>query len=302
MSRRLRYVPPGSVVEITQRTVQGRLLLRPSAELRRVVVGVLGRASERFDMPIHAFLFLSNHFHLLVSPADARHLARFMAYLSGNLAREVCRLMGWSDKVWARRYAHVPVLGEAAQVQRLRYVLAQGVKEGLVARAVDWPGPSCVEGLLDGSMRLTGIWYDRTTAYRAAQAGVSLEAEDWIHEQELILTPLPALAHLALEEYARTVAAMVGEIEADAANANARPVFGPEEIGRQNPATEVRRRSRSPIPLVHAATLELWIGFKEAYRPFVCAYRAASAGLRAGIRDVCFPPGSFAPPLGFVPH
>jgi hypothetical protein len=150
-------------------------------------------------------------------------------------------------------------------------------------------------------MRLTGISRP-TAAYRAAQAGLSLEAEDWIHDQELVLTPLPALAHLAPEEYARTIAAMVGKIDAEAASANARPALGPEEIGRQDPPTEVRRRNRSPIPLVHAATLELWIGFKEAYWAFVGAYRIASAELRAGIKDVCFPPGSFAPPLGFVPH
>jgi hypothetical protein len=92
---------------------------------------------------------------------------------------------------------------------------------------------------------------------------------------------------------------MVGEIEAEA---HVRPSLGPEEIERQDPATEVLRRKRTPIPLVHAATLELWIEFKQAYWAFVGAYRIASAELRAGIKDVCFPPGSFAPPLGFVPH
>jgi hypothetical protein len=253
-------------------------------------------------MPIHAFLFLSNHFHLLVSPEDARHLARFMAYVSGNIAREVCCLTGWSDKVWARRYTHVPIVGEAAQIQRLRYVLAQGVKEGLVARALDWPGPSCVQALLDGSMRVSGVWYDRTTAYRAAQAGLSLQAEDWIHEQDVVLTPLPALAQLAPADYARAIATMVEGIEAEAQSAQCDVALGAEEVARQDPATEVRRYKRSPIPLVHAATLALWIEFKEAYGVFVVAYRVASARLHAGIKDACFPSGSFIPPMGFVPH
>jgi hypothetical protein len=254
-------------------------------------------------MPIHAFLFLSNHFHLLVSPEDARHLARFMTYVSGNIAREVCRLTGWSDKVWARRYAHVPIVGEAAQIQRLRYVLAQGVKEGLVARVLDWPGPSCVRALLDGSMCVSGTWYDRTAAYRAAQAGRSLQANDWIHAQDVVLVALPALAHLPSAEYARAIAVMAEEIETEAATEQGRPARGAEEVEQQDPATtEVRQRKRSPIPLVHAATLALWIEFKEAYGAFVVAYRVASARLRAGIQDVCFPPGSFAPPLGFVPH
>jgi hypothetical protein len=95
---------------------------------------------------------------------------------------------------------------------------------------------------------------------------------------------------------------MAEEIEAEAATEPVLPARGAEEVGRQDPATEVRRRKRSPIPLVHAATLALWIQFKEAYGAFVVAYRVASTRLRAGIQDVCFPPGSFAPPLGFVPH
>ena len=41
-------VPPlGVLVEVTVRTVQRRLLLRPSARLNDLVVGVIGRAPER---------------------------------------------------------------------------------------------------------------------------------------------------------------------------------------------------------------------------------------------------------------
>jgi hypothetical protein len=32
---------------------------------------------------------------------------------------------------------------EAAQVGRLRYILAHGVKENLVERVLDWPGVHC---------------------------------------------------------------------------------------------------------------------------------------------------------------
>ena len=248
-------------MEITQRTLQGRLLLRPTPELCRIVNGILGRAQQLFDMTIHAFIFLSNHYHLILSPKDARQQANFMGYLSGNLAREVGRLADWHEKVWGRRYAHVPITEEPeAQIERLRYVLAQGVKEGLVAQALDWPGASSLPALLDGSMICDGLWYDRTTSYRAQRAGLDLGPDDWIQSETVVLTPLPALAHLSAEHYAAAILRMVTEIEQAAAEGTSASRWGRQpsppstrtprclnERGRRFPWF-TRRRSRRGRP------------------------------------------------------
>jgi len=129
MARRLRYVPPGGALfEITCRTVQGRLLLRPSAGMNDVIRGVLARAARRAGLAVHAPVFLSNHYHLLVSVSDAQQLAAFTNYLNSNLAREAGRLVRWREKFWGRRFQAVIVSEEEeAQVGRLAYVLAQGV-------------------------------------------------------------------------------------------------------------------------------------------------------------------------------
>jgi hypothetical protein len=42
-------------------------------------------------------VFLSSHYHLLLDLRDARHLSSFMRYLNSNVAREVGRLVVWSD-------------------------------------------------------------------------------------------------------------------------------------------------------------------------------------------------------------
>lgn len=99
MSRRLRYIPPGgALVEITSRTMQGRLLLRPSPALNDVALGVLARTARLASVLVHAFAFLSNHYHLLVWVADAQQLAQFMNYLNSNLAREGGRIARWREK------------------------------------------------------------------------------------------------------------------------------------------------------------------------------------------------------------
>src|SRR5262249_18046736 len=133
MARRLRHCEPSSLMEVTTRTMQGRLLLRPSAALVQIIVGILGRAQGRFGLRIHAFVFLSNHYHLLCSPTDALQLANFMCFLNSNLAREAERLHQWREKFWGRRYQAIPVSGEPpAQIARLKYLLAHGCKEGFV--------------------------------------------------------------------------------------------------------------------------------------------------------------------------
>ncbi len=127
MSRKLRYFPPDSLVEITTRTLQSRYLLPPTKHFARIVVGILARAQERAPIRIHAVGGLSSHMHILASIDDAQQLADFMEYANGNIAREAGRVVGWRGKFWGRRYAAIPVSDEeAAQVDRLRYVLSQG--------------------------------------------------------------------------------------------------------------------------------------------------------------------------------
>ena len=94
-------------------------------------------------------------------------MADFMEFFQGNVAREVGRLRKWEDKVWSRRYEAIVISDEpAAQVDRLRYVLSNGVKEGLVARVEDRPGISLVKNVLSGKS-VRGTWFDRTEEHKA---------------------------------------------------------------------------------------------------------------------------------------
>ena len=115
--------------------------MKPTQELRTLVLGVLGRSLRLYAVRLHAFVFLSNHYHMLLSVEDSLQLAQFMNYLNSNVAREAGRLHRWREKFWGRRYQAIVISEEEpAQVDRLRYLLSQGCKEGLVARPQDWPG------------------------------------------------------------------------------------------------------------------------------------------------------------------
>jgi REP element-mobilizing transposase RayT len=286
------------MVEVTLRTVHGRLLLRPSRALNDLVLGVVGRAQRKHGMRIHGLVVLSNHAHALLSPDSPQQLAAFMDYLAGNLAREVGKLHDWRDKFWARRYRSIVVSDEEeAQVARLTYLLGNGIKEGLVARPQDWPGVHCAVALLSGAA-LEGTWFDRTAEYEARRRRENRSADDFAEPELVVFTQLPCWAALDAAAYReRTEALISGIIENRRRERAGRPVLGKNAILRQDPHERPLHSDRSPAPAVHAATKEIRIMLRVGYCQFVAAFREAADRLRRGDRLVRFPSGAFPPPL-----
>ncbi|MDY7095117.1 MAG: hypothetical protein SX243_19245, partial [Acidobacteriota bacterium] len=176
------------MVEVTQKTFQGRFLLKPSQALNELIVGALARAAQRFPVDVVYPAFLSNHFHLLLRSETQKALSDFMEYFTSKAAREICRLYGWEGCVFPQPYKVREISEEeAAQVERLHYLMSQGVKEGLVASPLDWPGVHGVQALLD-EKPLSGIWHDRTAEYNARRNGRPVRSEDFVQPESLELS------------------------------------------------------------------------------------------------------------------
>ncbi len=286
------------MVEVTVRTIHGRLLLRPGRALNDLVLGVVGRAQRKYGMRVHDLAVLSNHAHALLSPDSPQQLAAFMDYLAGNLAREIGKLHDWREKFWARRYRSIVVSDEEeAQVSRLAYLLGNGVKEGLVARPQDWPGVHCAAALRSG-VDLEGTWFDRTAEYEARRRGENRCPADFAQRELVVFTQLPCWAALDAAAYRERIGALLnGIIESGRRERAGRPVLGKNAVLRQDPHERPLHSDRSPAPAVHAATKEIRIMLRVAYWQFVAAFREAAHRLRRGDRLVCFPPGAFPPPL-----
>ncbi|HYG64159.1 MAG TPA: transposase [Thermoanaerobaculia bacterium] len=304
MPRKIRHVPEGgSLVEVTCRTVQSRLLLAPRAYVREIVLGVLARAKRLYPVQLICFAFTSNHYHLLIHVEDAGRMAEFMGYLNGNLAKEVGRLADWKEKFWGRRYQHIVVSDEeAAQVARLKYILSHGAKEGLVADPREWPGAHAVNALLTGDP-LEGVWYDRTQEYRYRLRGKEPAPRQFATVETLTLDPLPCWKHLPAEEYRQRMADLVAEVVEEARaerEAKGLEPMGADAVRRQQPHTRPNRTKKSPAPLFHTASKKAYLNLREAYSRFLAAFRDAAEKLKAGDRTVEFPEGSFPPALPFV--
>ena len=204
----------------------------------------------------------------------AMQVSQFMDYLNSNLARELGRLVDWRDKIWARRYQAIVISGEAAiQAARLKYVLAHGVKEGLVEKVSQWPGVHCVHALVDGKA-VEGTWFDRTQEYAARRRGEDFDRMRYATKEVLTLSPLPCWKDLPEEARKSLAADLVAEIELEASaqrERTGRPVLGVDAVIGQPPHTRPTRSKKSPAPLFHALTKAVRQELYAGYAWFVAA-------------------------------
>jgi REP element-mobilizing transposase RayT len=292
---------PSGLVEITSRTVQGRYLMRPSEEANDLILGVLGRAQAKYNVVLHAFCFLSNHFHLHATMTSAEQMSLFMGFLNGNLAKELGRLHGWKEKFWGRRYHSASVKPtEHDQLRRFLYILDNSCKEGLVASPLEWPGVSTAGALYRGETIMKGTWYDRTAEYRARLSG---EHKRCSSTETVYLTPLPFLQERSVDEQRAFYVDAVRGIETKTAQMhreNGTTPRGARVIRRQKPHDKPKAFKASPAPIFHAANREDFWAMYNARKAKVAAYRDAAGRLKQGDTDVRFPEGCFPPRLPFV--
>jgi hypothetical protein len=265
---------------ITIRTLGGRHLLRPVPAFTRGVLGVLGRALELFPVQLHAFVYLSNHVHLLLTIARAWLLAAFLRHINkgtGDVARSINGSIG---PVWGKAH-NAAVLDDDAAIDQLQYILANSVKEGLVDDPRHWPGPSSARALLDGTP-LRAFW-------KRADADVETEGT-------IALTPLPAFADLSASAQRARIAVLAENAIALARQERGdRPALGVAGILATDPlATHPLTRRKHP-PIAHAANDDHVRAYRKQRAAWIAAFRAASSEFRDQPPSVDFPHDAFPP-------
>ena len=306
MGRDPRYFTPWTLIEVTCVIIQNRYLLRPSKRLNDLFVGVLARAQQKYDMQVVCVTALSSHYHGLLIPRDPDHLAEFMGFVNTNLSKEVGRLHHWSGALFADRYHHVPVSDEeGSQIRRLKYCLANSVKEFLVDRVGQWPGVHSAAALVEGEP-LVGHWFDRTKEYAARQlrGEKDVREEQFATEERLEFSPLPCWAHLLEAEYRERVADLIAEIDKEGEEERQRTgkrSSGVDKILKADPHHRPEKVEKSPKPRFHALTPAVFELMWQAWSEVIAAFREASARLLSGEREVDFPEGTFPPHLPFIP-
>ena len=290
----LRMYEPSQIMFATVRCLQGRLFLSPSPRTNEVLGGVLARAVRYFGVELFAFAFPSNHLHLLLR-APRGNLPQFMQYLLSNISKKVGALVNWRGSFWERRYSAEPVLDEDAVLERLRYILSHGVKEGLVRSPDEWPGLSCLPDL-QGRRPREFSWFDWTRRWQARSGSGVPDRFDprFVTKETLELRPLPLARFSRPSAFRRFLKRALDAVNRQGRREHPR-VLGRRGVLSQAPQHRPERPKRSRRPWCHAASAWVRAKYKEQYFAFRAKYAEASPRWRGGDLSAVFPPYAFRP-------
>jgi putative transposase len=300
----MRVWNPTIPVFITNRCEEERFFLLPKPETKAVILAWLAKAlAEHPGIQLHAYVFMSNHFHLLVTDPLGQ-LADFMCYLQGQMGRAINRdILGERrGHFWSKSYSSIPVLTDADFEERYAYILTNPVKPGLVARAEDSPFVSSYRQSFS-ELPLTCQWLDRTKRNDKGRGGRAVQDAECVEELEIRLTLPPQWRKLSKSARAARIAGLVKGMERRYGRfraAEGRSVLGVRRILAQNPFMRPRNSARAPAPTVFCKDRELKETYIEGFKALFGLYREAFDGYVKASRKgrrllVEWPPGTYPP-------
>jgi putative transposase len=93
----------------------------------------LGEGLRRFRVALHAYALMTNHVHLLMTPADADGISRLMQHVGRHYVKYVNETYGRTGTLWEGRHKASLVQEDAYLFNCMRYIELNPVAAGIVA-------------------------------------------------------------------------------------------------------------------------------------------------------------------------
>ena len=296
MPRRIRIQKKHAIYHVCNRTLQQRFFFRPSEEVNRIILACLARAATKHKIRLFGFVFMSNHFHMLLQ-AYFMNLSEFMRDFQSAVARRLNELHGREGKFFARRYSSEHVLDDEAFLDKLEYTLNNPCMSNLVRHIDRWPGISSWSMHKTGEP-MVGQYLDRAKLRELRRKDPSTPKEAAFVEYPLEVAAPPMWAGLPDEEQRQKVCQMV---EAGAWKLQKQrrlrriDCLGPRAILAQHWSTRPKKTKRSPRPLCHSSCPRKRKEHEDEMRQITDWYKEAMAHMRKGRANPPFPDGTIPP-------
>jgi putative transposase len=137
MPRIGRAVIPGVPLHITQRGTNRGAIFGARADCSSYL-DYLYAASRRSSCAVHAYVLMSNHVHLLVTPPQKDSVASMMQWLGHCYARYFNRCYGRTGTLWEGRYKSTPVESGRYFFTCSRYIELNPVRAGMVDHPAEY--------------------------------------------------------------------------------------------------------------------------------------------------------------------
>ena len=176
MPRRPRLQAPGLPVHIVQRG-NNRQACFFADEDARFFLDHLAKLAERFRCALHAYVLMTNHFHLLLTPEFATGPSMLMKFLGQRYVQYVNRTYKRSGSLWEGRFRASLVQTEQYLLSCYRYIELNPVRANMVKHPQDYQWSSYAANALgkkavwltphDEYLALGRNDVERLSAYRA---------------------------------------------------------------------------------------------------------------------------------------
>ena len=137
MPRMPRVVVPGLPLHVIQRGNNRQAIFFSDQDYDRFHTD-LHAASERFDCVIHAYVYMTNHVHLLVTPCTVQSISRMMQSIGRRYVRYINDAYNRSGTLWEGRFKSALVDSDRYLLVCSRYIEMNPVRAGMTDLPQDY--------------------------------------------------------------------------------------------------------------------------------------------------------------------
>ena len=141
MARLPRLTLPGYPHHIIQRGNNRQAIFTTVADYQ-YLLALLDENAEKFAVDIHAYVLMTNHFHLLVTPQTDTGLPQMMQAVGRSYVRYFNDLQSRTGTLWEGRYRSTLIQTDRYLLACMAYIDLNPVRTGMVSEARDYPWSS----------------------------------------------------------------------------------------------------------------------------------------------------------------
>lgn len=141
MARLPRLTVPGYPNHVIQRG-NNRQPIFASVGDYETLLTLLDTNARKFAVELHAYVLMTNHFHLLATPGTAEGLPLLMQAVGRSYVRYFNRKQARTGTLWEGRYRSTLIQADRYLLACMAYIDLNPVRAGLVVTANDYPWSS----------------------------------------------------------------------------------------------------------------------------------------------------------------
>lgn len=141
MARLPRLSVAGYPHHVVQRGNNRQSIFSSNADFE-MLLDLLGQFARKFDVAIHAYVLMTNHFHLLLTPQSETGLPQLMQALGRSYVRYFNDTHQRTGTLWEGRYKSTCIQAERYFLACMTYIDLNPVRAGMVEQALSYPWSS----------------------------------------------------------------------------------------------------------------------------------------------------------------